>query len=435
MYITFTTESLPIKLLIVLFWILPWGLGKHFELTQAFVAGQAVPYLIPTLYLQDLLVLGIVVACVLSTDRKVLAPTAYIRLVGLFLLAALLSLVFAGRLYPSGYFLARQILYFAFFVLGARLFRTPALRRWLWVALVGNLLLLSLLGLAQFHKQGAVFNNYLLFGEQPYSIYTPAIPKESYGGVAKLPPHGTFLHPNIFAGYLVLTLTLASSCFFGGTPRRKLGLAFVTAGCLVVVWLTKSYTAWAACALGFVLTLYTRCVRTYRLVSIALLAVCSLVVLLGLTLPAYKAWALAALPADATTSALSVERRANLLDAAYSMIGRRPFFGWGVNAFTYSFEPFYTRVTGARFLQPVHNVYVLMAAELGLFGAVAFIVLTLYSVYRAARTGRYTYSIALVQVSVFASFDHYFFTVPHMQLAFILTLLMSLPYTKTTNCL
>lgn len=449
LYIHFSKEKLSSKLLIILFFTLPWNLGKHFENAQSFINERSLNYLIPTIYLQDVFVVVILVLWMASVVKSIVTPklkevfkgdAAVTRLLFLFLVAVFLSVFFAGRFYPSAYFFARLLLYFLFFITSINLFHSLSVRRWFFVSLVVNVLLLSALGFLQFYKQSSVFNNYLFFGEQPYNVFTPFIAKESFNGVAKIPPYATFLHPNIFAGYLVVSLTLSLGYLFG-LKRCRLFLSGVfVLLCSFLLFLTKSYIAWVAFVLGalllsFVRLVFIRHTRNARLTSSPFLFLALAIVLLGLLFPFYKTRVVMLLPGDSVTSTLSVERRSALLKASYKMILQKPFFGWGINSFTYSFEPFYSRQNVVRFLQPVHNVYALVAAEVGVFGALFFISTALYAVYCTARRGGSLYSVALIQIAALSSFDHYFFTIPQMQLLFILTLMMGLTYTKDTNCL
>ena len=427
-------------MLIILFFILPWNLGKHFEQSSSLVNTSVIPYLIPTLYLQDIVVVAIV-ALLFQKERGTFKGDGHaLRLFFLFIVAAFLSVFFADRFYPSGYFFVRLLLYFLFFLASINSFRSSSVRRWFFVSLALNLFLLSVLGFLQFYKQSSVFNNYLFFGEQPYNVFTPFIAKESFSGVTKIPPYATFLHPNIFAGYLAVSLILLLGYFLTGKKRRVVPSAFFVLIGVVALFLTKSYTAWAAFVLGLLLLSLARpvsvkSVKDARLITSILLFLAFATVLLGLLFPSYKNLVVTALPADSITSTLSVERRSALLNASYKMVSQKPFFGWGINSFTYSFEPFYTRFDVVRFLQPVHNVYALIAAEVGILGAVLFLLLTFYTIYRSTCRGGFLYSVALIQVVFLSSFDHYFFTIPQTQLLFILTLIMGLTYTGDSSCL
>jgi len=407
---------------------------------QSFINGKSLNYLTPTVYLQDIAVAAVVVFGIASTAKDTVTPNLLKRLFFLFPLAVFLSVFFAGRFYPSAYFFGRLLLYFLFCSASINLFRAPSVRRWFFVSIAVNLLLLCVLGFLQFYRQSSVFNNYLFFGEQPYSVFTPFISKESFNGVARIPPYATFLHPNIFAGYLVISLTLLLGYFLSRKKRQTVpSVLFILTGA-VALFLTKSYTAWTAFVLGLLLLLFVRHVlmrhiKNARLITPVFLFLTLTIILLGLLFPFYKNRVVMLLPNDSITSTLSVERRSALLEASYKMLFQRPFFGWGINSFTYSFKPFYRFQERVIFNQPVHNVFALVSTETGLVGALLFLVLIFYAVYYSVRHDGFFYSVALIQIIFLSSFDHYFFTIPQTQLLFILTLMMGFTYTKENNCL
>lgn len=425
-------------MLIILFLVLPWNLGKHFEGIYSSVNSNQIPYLIPTVYLQDLLVLGIVTLLLISAFSSYISrfavPAFSRRLLFLLLLTAGLSFAFTSRMIPALYSFSRLFLYSLFFIVSVPLFYKPSVRRWFFRILALNVVFLSALALLQFYRQSAVFNNYLFFGEQPYNVYTPYIAKESFGGIVKIPPYGTFQHPNTLAGFLVISLTLL---IFYLSAKGRLGLDTLPVLGLGAgaVFLTKSYTAWAALAFGVVLLGITIFVKSSRRVSAVFLLSVFSVITAGLALPVYRTGALHMLPSDSVTSVLSVDRRSALLQASYLMFLQKPFFGWGMNSFTYSFTPFYSQPDIIKFIQPVHNVFVLIAVELGGFGLLFTLVLLVCFTSRLSSASCKVYAVILLQVVFLASFDHYVITTPQMQLFLILTLLTGLAYTKDANCL
>lgn len=460
LYIQFLKEPTRGKLLAVLFLILPWNLGKHLEVIGSFVNGLLVPYLIPVLYLQDALIILIVVLGLLEKN----SIGVFGRLFFLFMTASLLSTSFADRTVPSVYFCCRLGVYFLFFVTSRDLFTRSFIRRSFFTLGIANLLLLCILGLTQFNKQASVFNNYLIFGEQPYNIYTPFIAKERFDGVTKIPPYGLFEHPNIFAGYLVIFLTFFSSCLLGlraGSLLGKIGwVTFRLAGIgllalgLHVLSLTKSTTAWVAMLSGLLALIFFRldvwgrlknrsgcyfarerktipsvlCRRLVVLIGVG-------IVITGLAFPCVEDVALKVLPTDSNQSTLSVQRRTGLLNASYQMFLEKPFFGWGINSFTYSSQSYYKDSVLVRFYQPVHNIFALVLVETGIFGFFFFLSLIFYALYRTAKYKNPLYSVVLMQIIFLASFDHYFFTIHQTLVLFILTLLLALTYTETTDCL
>ncbi len=160
-----------------------------------------------------------------------------------------------------------------------------------------------------------------------------------------------------------------------------------------------------------------------------------LIILVGLLLPLFGRFVGGFLPHDSILSELSVERRVALLESAGRLVIEKPFYGWGLNSFVYNFQQFSTPIGVARFIQPVHNVYALLASEVGVLGAVWFILLSLYGVFYGFRRGNPVYGVVMLEIILMSSFDHYFFTIHQTFLLFTLTLGFALNYTKDTSCL
>ena len=449
-----------------MFFILPWNLGKHFEVANSFVNGVLSPYLTPTLYLQDILIAVLLLWLIIhrvfsqgslrdSEVREMFAECSAICYLLLCLLSCFFSLFFSDRLLPSIYLFCRVVLYFALLLVCLELFKKRSIRQLFPASLLVNSVLLCFLGLRQFADQRSVFNNYLFFGEQPYSVYTPYIAKESYDGVAKIPPYGLFEHPNIFAGYLCVSLTFLLGIFTRrASSNRSFGplvpmMVPVALG-LYVLLLTKSFTGIYAFVLGATLFIvYIAVCKVFlglgRSIVVRRLAYRSsflipvllgfLIILLGLLFPFFDKYAGKLLPSDSILSTLSVDRRTALLESAGKLVAEKPFYGWGLNSFVYTFQQFYVPVGVVNFVQPVHNVYALLASEIGVIGAVWFGLLSLYGVFYSFRRGSPVYGVVLLEIIFMSSFDHYFFTIHQTFLLFILTLGFALTYTKSTDCL
>ena len=103
---------------------------------------------------------------------------------------------------------------------------------------------------------------------------------------------------------------------------------------------------------------------------------------------------------------------------ALQMLKDHPLLGVGLNNFTVRMSE-YGEVSGwARFLQPVHNVYLLIAAETGILGLILFLCL-LFSVFRLLwRSKNYLFLISLSQISFLCFVDHYFWSLQQTALLF-----------------
>ena len=400
------------KLFFVLALLLPVNLAKHFIYPGAYVDGILVDYLIPTLYLTDLLIAAIA-ALWLFEKRKV--PAGTVKLFVPFALFAGISVVFSARLVPS-LFVYMQMLAHIFIAVYAAA-EIDAEKDFYTLAKITGVLaiLLGALVLAQWAKQGAVFNNYAFFGEQPYSAATLGIAKQALFDKAYVLPYATFRHPNALGGFLSVALVWL---MYGMAKRRGFALAVVFGA--LALFLAFSPVAWAAFVFGILaLFLIEKFGKGGVLV---LLAATATVVFLGI--------GLLFLNADGNQS---VAMRAALMRAAAARVWDAPFVGSGPGTAAALEAPL--RLPGViRFPQPVHNIFVLVLLESGIFALVSFIALWTYAGHTLLKNhfGVPAFLfVSLLQLAILGSFDHYLVTMQQTQLLFWLTLGLALSYTKT----
>lgn len=440
-------ETLSEKLIIALFITLPWNLGKHFELKISYINGFLVPYLIPTIYVQDLIILFILALNVAQNKAKkyqnnYLVSQRFLELERkifyLFLICLFFSTAFSERFLASFYFFLRVFLYVMFFSLCVYYFNMPKIRKGFLTASLFNFVFLIFLGIFQFVRQSSFFNNYIFMGEQPYNANTFNIVKESYGGVSKVPPYGLFSHPNIFAGYLLVFIILFSGLLFKkdfGNFKAKVILFFILLLGGWVLFLTKSFSA-IICLILFLFYLLFWVLLRYKVrdkVKKFWLAVFLLVSII-LAFNYIYSYSLG-------VNYKSLYRRASLLRVSYLMFLEHPFFGVGVNSFTYKHLEFYQDEFSIRFFEPVHNVFMLILAEAGIFAFAFYLCVFILSFwflfvsFRHLKPLNIFYAFAILAIFLLSNFDHYFFTIHQTFLIFILTLMLGLTYTKSTKAL
>ena len=72
----------------------------------------------------------------------------------------------------------------------------------------------SLLAIAQFFNHGSINGFFYLLGERFFTAQTPGIANASINGELVLRSYGTFSHPNVLAGFLVLVMSFLLFGFF-----------------------------------------------------------------------------------------------------------------------------------------------------------------------------------------------------------------------------
>ncbi|HLD51508.1 hypothetical protein A3K34_04480 [candidate division WWE3 bacterium RIFOXYC1_FULL_40_10] len=392
------------KLFFLLILLLPLNLGKHFVIKDSYVLGLLIDYLIPTIFVQDILVFLIILFWVSDLVKKgSLTQTALslisknsVKLLVFFIFSVFLSVLDSQRIWPSLYSFLRLTLYsiLALYIAKEYNFEQDA-RKTIALFLV-SVFLVAVLGLAQFVNKGSVFDNYLFFGEQPYSLSTPLVAKDSFFGRPVLPPYGLFRHPNILSVFLVFAIYL---CIRFATRTK---LKFLALFVMFSVFLaTLSYFSWLSLVVIFSLELFSK-EQTAKIPLYVCLLIFPFIFLFFPKL----------LPFQQNISYL---RREEFLKSAYYLFLEKPLYGVGHNNITLVVEKYMNVPHDLRFTQPVHNVSALIAAESGLF---SFIFYILFVGNLFVRKKNPTIQLLLVAVVFLSGFDHYFFTIHQTQLLF-----------------
>lgn len=372
----------------LLIFFLPSNLAYHLPIGNAIVQGTLVDYLIPKIYLTDIFILGILLSWLISFARPPLTKLNWL-LITFFSVTLIRGLLTPYPIAALWFWI--KLVEMTLFVWWLRHhLKLYAIRHMLFATLPLAVLWQSLLALAQWLRQSSLIG-YWFLGEPVFSAATPGIAKASLFGTLKVLPYGTTPHPNVLAGFLAISLVLA-------WQGVSLILGFIT------LFLTQSLSAIAA--LGIFIT------RKPKL----------LIILLILLLVASR------YSLDAT----SLSRRHELNLAAVRMWLDYPLFGVGLNQFT-AYLPQYTEVSAStRFLQPVHNIYLLLLAETGLVGV--FIIFIIFIKFiNLLKIGNWKLKIPLLMILIIGAADHYPLTLQTGQLLLALTLGLTLSAPKSPN--
>ncbi|MFA6981444.1 MAG: O-antigen ligase family protein [Patescibacteria group bacterium] len=380
--------------------LIPVNLGKHFVLSEAYVNGRLIDYLVPAVFLPDILIVLTLLFWILGIKNPLkhlwllISSEVSLTFGVLFLAAMFFAVLGSPMIVPAVYFFVRLIIYFLFCIY---LFDTFDVKNDFEVVLKIlsiQVLFLSLLAFGQWIKQGSVFNNYLVLGEQPYGYSTQNIIKENFFGVTKIPPHSLFRHPNAFGGYLSIVLVWLFYSFRKGRSPSILSLGAFLAG-TISLFLTLSYMAWASFVFGLIAVfLLEKLNVTFRKILFLL----SLLILIsGFSLVFFE-----------KIPIVSLQRRSDLMSASFSMFVEKPLFGIGVNNSTALMEKAQVDSNMARFPQPVHNIFMLLLAESGVLATLFFL---LFLGTLSLKKGKfYLLGVTLVQIILLSSVDHYFLT-------------------------
>jgi hypothetical protein len=413
------------KLFLILILLIPLNLGKHFLIKDAYVWGILVDYLIPTIFIQDIVAFLIIILWFLSGDTKridwkKILERKEIQFSLLFVLSTLFSVLSASRFIPSIYFWIRLFLYFLVFIYVFTEIKVEQYFFKILDVLAVSVLLVSILGVFQYLNRGSIFNNYLFLGEQPYSASTWGVSKEYLFGKLVVPAYGLFRHPNTFGGFLSISLLL----IFPFLKRKKIYIYSFILG-LISLFFTFSYSSWLVFIFGVLIHFFLlapsatcRHFNNHRK-KIKVLLISLVFCLSMLVTPLF--------PEVSKSLNPSLYRRSNLLVSSYKVFKQYPLFGVGLNNLTIFIDKYVPESRDIRFTQPVHNVFALVAAETGVFSFVFFIIFLFFVSKRLINSSYFhVFLISFTQIIMLSSLDHYFFTIHQTLLLFWILMALSI---------
>lgn len=422
-------------LLLTLFW----------QTRLSFFKNQIVDYLTVFFYFSDLLILVLLVLLVTTNQGskffEFLRQPRFVKLhalFSLFFVLAFLSNFSVLQPLSAWYRLAKLVLFYLFSFLIAFLASTQSRPKgkdqaFFWqktfAFLNAGLFLETLIALGEWIKQASL--GLQLLGEWRFSVLTPGIAKVLIGSQEFLRPYATFPHPNVLGGILAIVAACDLHFFLSNKTYTRLSLFYFLLFSLSL-FLTFSRSAWlvylilVVLVLGYNLRFKTKLRLFFKPERwLLILAIASPLILVS-PLVWQRLYALQ------TIDQPSVERRWELNQAALAMFRQRPLLGVGVNQFVPNLEK-YVLISGpGRFLQPVHNLYLLILTEHGILGLLVFFgfLFLLFKpfLFPACRVPRDGFPILLIWLGIFiiSFFDHYFWTLQAGQLFFWLSIGLTL---------
>jgi hypothetical protein len=354
---------------------LPTQLGYHFWPSWALVLGRRVDYLSPTLFLTDILILLLLFFWFIEKFPRITTRLAGGWVYNLrFTKKNILSLFLFLFVVINIWFSVSRIVamytwvkFLEFFLLGLYIAKTkPDFKRVIFFLSIG-VLYSSVLAIAQFALQHSVGGPLWLLGERTFTAGTP--------GIAQIPlcmlgqpscplylrAYATFPHPNVLGGYLAVILPLVLWQLLKGKNQQiKLYYGITILLGLVALLLTFSRSAWAVGIIAIAIVIGR--IKNYELGIMnsakrriaTLLFLSCVVILVSYFIIHYS-------------TEESVVTRVLLSQSAVNIWKQSPWLGVGLGNFLVAL-PRYLPSHTIYFLQPVHNVYLLLLSEVGLVG-------------------------------------------------------------------
>lgn len=277
----------------------------------------------------------------------------------------------------------------------------------------------ALLAIWQFFSQSVDASKWLgLAGHLPWETGTIII--ESSG--RWLRAYGAFAHPNILGGFLVVCffVTIIPALLLNGkrnTPWRIIASLLIITG----IFFSFSRSAWLALAAGLIIIFVNEIIRAkkstepaktkYRNLAKYFFAPLLLVAVLGYL---YQPLIFTRTSTADRLETYSVTDRLDYLTQAKDMINSYWLLGVGEGNYTYNLYQNKAAKTAWHY-QPVHNIFLLILAELGIVGLLAFLLFLIsclwYFISNIHRTGLGFNLLSFpAAIIIIGCFDHYLWT-------------------------
>ncbi|MGH7204506.1 MAG: O-antigen ligase family protein [Candidatus Levyibacteriota bacterium] len=422
------------SLLLTLFFLfLPTQLGKHFWPDFSVVSGIRIDYLSPTFYFTDLLLLTLFIAAGLrlffTSSLRLRFRKSYFIVALIIIIFLVLNATFSFRPLLSLYGTSKYLeLFLLSFYLARTIKRTAQIKKIaLFFAISATAE--SLLAILQYIHQGSLNGIFYFFGERNFTGVTPGIANVSLNGDLILRPYATFPHPNVLAGYLLLAILFV---WFFLRQTSSQWLQVFSAGSLLLCSIALLFT-FSRFAIALWIILLSSIL--IRLLFVALqtakqkLAII-VIILIGLVVVSLfpLSHELFARFAHTSFGEESVVERTELIASSFILLQQHPFLGVGLYNFMPALAPLQKPVPLGLYLQPVHNIFLLIATELGMLGFLFFLCLLMLTYQRILKLDKPVKNFLLLALSTIlltGMFDHYWLTLQQGQLLFAVILGLS----------
>ncbi|MDP2683563.1 MAG: O-antigen ligase family protein [bacterium] len=398
----------------IFIFILPWQTRWIWH--EGILNGQYWEYGSFSLYAVDILLFILLVLAIISYRGQILKLKNYwVILIGL-LLISFVSALIALEKDISWYMLGKLIEGFILFWLVFRI-KFKLSKVIFSFTLAG--LVQSVLAIIQFFSQNIIANKWFGLAKHDPSTLGDLVIETTSG--RWLRAYGSFPHPNILAGFLVICLLLViAALIFYFSKQKELTWQ------KVLIWLsllpmyfalilTFSRSAWLVFLLCFLIFLAIFIWQKNKFYFLVLLKIGLILVLLTsitfFMLP--DIWETRIM--GGRLEQMSVEQRSDYYEEANQLFQKYWYQGVGIGNFTkatYDLD----RNREAWDYQPVHNIYYLVVIEIGILGGLLLGVLVIWSVrifYKFVFVLKFNniwfigFGLSLLSIFIIGLFDHY----------------------------
>jgi len=364
--------GLGVKEIITYLWLalIPTQLGRHFWLVESRVLGMKIDYLSIILYLSDILWVVWIIKNHPLTPSLTKEGDKTKNFWNRWLMVVLVLAIVVGNVVVAQ---AKLVAVYRWLRVGQWLFtfylvskNKKDIEEKLLKVIPWWIIIESFLALAQVVKGGSLQGIWWWFGERRFLLGNLGIAEMRVGNEAWVRAYGTFSHPNSLAGFLLLAwIWWRKSPALRAPPLRKGGILkwVVNWSALLGIVLAGSRTVWVLSILILIQETRNEKQELKGVVEKVLIGIGLVAMVLGIVGNEYELKSfLGGWDKD------SWSKRVSLVVSAKNMFIDSPFLGIGNGNFV-SVLPKYQE-KNIFWLQPVHNIFLLILSEIGIFGVV-----------------------------------------------------------------
>lgn len=356
---------------------LPTQFGKHFFLSFSYLNGIRVDYLAPTIYFNDLIFLILLFLNInlILKFKRLFFGVSFFFLINLFF--SLLKLM-------SFYYWLRFFQWMIIFLIFKKTFISS---KKILIAFFTSSIIEMFLAVYHLIFGRSIQSFFYFLGERAFSLSTPSIAKGILFDKEFLRPYGTFSHPNSLAGFYLLLyfFILTSKRFNNSFYLKNLSLLFFSF--LVLISFSK-IAVFTFLFLNFIY--YFSKIKKCLFCFFAKFFIFFILGLIFLTIQ---------------TDPLTLEKRVFLLKNSLSIFLKHPF-GVGLGNYLIAQNQIPEKIY-LFFNQPVHNIFLLLLNELGVF--LCFLIG--YLLIKKVKILKLNFYLLTI-IFLTGSFDHYWLTLP-----------------------
>lgn len=291
----------------------------------------------------------------------------------------------------------------------------------------------------------AIFQHFLghslgftALGESILNTSSYGVAKIVAHGTTYLRGYGTFPHPNVLAAYLFFSILLGFSHILNAKSRKSLylyGISIIILAFGLFVTFSRGAIFASTISLGLFGIIYIFKIKKFkRLVPAIIFLVIGVLISLYFLNPL--------LSSRTTLNDSAIKERAYYNQIGFKIVKDKPFWGVGVGESMLHMEQYSGQTLEPWEIQPIHNYYLLSAAEGGLIFSLILISLFLFLLIKLARftwntldENQFLYSLTLLSILsgflILMFFDHYFYTLQQTQ--FLLWIILGLIASKVDS--